>query len=412
MALTDTRIRNTKPTGKLQKLTDSRGLYLEVSATGSRLWRYRFRIDGKENTLALGRYPDMSLRDAREARDGALKLISAGINPALDRKQAKQAKAASNRNTFQAVAEEWLEQFEKKGCAPKSLTKRTTALKAYIYPVLGKRPISGIKASELLAILKRVDEGGAPTTAIYLRQWCSSIFRYAVVTLRAEHDPAALLQGAIVKPRTQHKKPLDSAGLVLFYQKMRADSGAYAVTKVALELLALLFVRTGELRCALWAEFDLEGAVWNIPAERMKGREAHVVPLSRQALELLHTLKRISWNTPFLFPNMKGNGLPMAAQTLIEALNRMGMGRGSELGFSPHGFRATASTMLNEMGYHPDIIERQLAHKEPNAVRRAYNRAQYLPERVAMMQAWADFLDTCKAGSGNVIPLRQAGRKT
>lgn len=404
MPLSDIKIRNIKPTDKPQKLTDSGGLYLEVKPTGSKLWRYRFRIEGKENTLSLGAYPLVSLAEAREARDKAKKLVSKGISPTLQKRAEKAARAASRKNTFKVVALEYYKQ-KKPRWADGSARLFLGTLELNVFPYIGALPARDVKPAHILDILKRIEKRGAPNQALFTRQVCSAIFRYAVVTLRAETDPAAPLIGAIHKPKTRHHKPLTKNELPLFFDGLKSYGGQFT-TKIMLELLALLFVRPSELRRSQWSEFDLENALWVIPAERMKMRELHKVPLSKQAIKLLLELQKITGKKEgVLFPNRTNPNKPTDESVLNEALKKMGLGVGG-FGFSSHGFRATASTMLNELGFRADLIERQLAHKEPNASRQAYNRAEYMPERIAMMQTWADLLDTFKEGSTNIIPLR------
>jgi integrase len=423
MALNDAKIRNTKPAEKPFKLTDGHGLYLEVRPTGAKLWRYRYRIAGKENVFAIGahcRAPAgeteaqatnrrasgrYTLAEARVERDRCRGLIKQGIHPAHHRKLEKATRVAEHANTFEAVAREWIEdRSKKKGWTDHYRRQVEQVLKDDVFPYIGALPIRQVTAAHLLEIVRRIEGRGAETIALLVRQWCSAIFRYAVGTLRADSDPAAALKDAITRPKTRHRKPLSRADIVRLLQKLDADAG-HRTTVIALRLAMLTFVRTVELRMAQWSEFDLERAEWRIPAERMKMREPHTVPLSQQAIALLRELQTLTGGQCWLFPNYRRPDTCMTATTLNRALQRMGFHGQGSIGFSAHGFRATACTMLNEMGYRPDVIERQLAHGERNKVRASYNRAEFLDERRNMMQAWADYLDGLVQGA-TVIPLR------
>ncbi len=403
--LTDTKIRNAKPGDKPIKLPDSNGLYLEVRPTGAKLWRYRYRIAGKENVFAVGEYPAIGLAEARAIRADARELVKQGIHPAHDRKACMAAQVAENANTFKAVAVEWAEQRKKKW-TPYYARQVDRFLNTDVYPYIGTLPIRNVTAAHLLEIVKRIEKRGAETVALVVRQWCSAIFRYAVATLRADHDPAATLKGAIHRPKVEHHKPLSREQVATFVKALD-DYGGYRTTVIALRLMLLTFVRTVELRAAQWAEIDLDRAEWRIPAERMKMREPHFVPLSHQAVELLRELNTYTGGRDFLFPNYRSPRACMTPTTLNRALERMGFNGKDSIGFSAHGFRATASTILNEMGFRPDVIERQLAHKERNKVRAAYNQAEYLEERRAMMQQWADYLNRLVVGA-EVMPIRGA----
>lgn len=401
---TDAFFRAKKPLEKPYKAADSNGLYLLIQPNGSRLWRYRYRINGRENVFALGDYPKMGLQEARLARDAARKLVKEGIHPAKHRKAARLLASDHAANTFEAIAREWIEQ-ERKDWTPYYLNQVTTVLEQDVLKKIGGLPIREVKAAHLLAILKRVEKRPAPTIAVLIRQWCSAIFRYAAATLRVDGDPAAVLKGAVKKQKTKRKQPLSAEEIPLFLSKLGASRGTLPVL-IALRLLLLTFVRPGELRQAEWSEFDLTEKLWRVPAGRMKMREEHVVPLSDQAITLLTELRGITGNRLLLFPNVRDPSRPMSPTTFNRSLERMGYAKT----FSAHGFRTTASTLLNEMGYHPDWIEKQLAHDERNASRRAYNRAMYLPERRNMMQAWGSYIDTLCSG-GNVVPLKSKASK-
>jgi integrase len=415
--LTDTKIRNAKKPGKL---TDAGGLYLQVMPSGSKLWRYRYRIAGKENLFALGDYVKepsgetveekrarirdgrLSLLEARTERDKCRGLVKQGIHPSHNRQAQRVAQVAENENTFEAIAREWIEQRRAKWSGY-YLNQVERTLEADAFPYIGTLPMRSITAAHLLEIIKRTEKRGAETVAILLRQWLSAIFRYAVATLRADADPAAALKGAIHRPKVEHRQPLARKDIPEFIKALDSHGG-FRTTAIAMRLLMLTFVRTVELRAAEWSEFDLERAEWRIPAERMKMREPHIVPLSAQAVELLRELYTLTGGQRLLFPNYRRPKSCMTATTLNRALERMGYGGK----FSGHGFRATASTMLNEMGYRSDLIERQLAHAERSKVRASYNQAEYMPERIAMMQAWANLIDEMAKPESKVTPIKRA----
>lgn len=392
MPLSDAKIRNTKHTEKPQKLTDGGGLYLEVRPSGAKLWRYRYRIAGKENIFSIGEYPTVGLSDAREQHRKARGLVEQGTHPAHHRQAERLATYAANENTFEAVAREWI---SKKGInwSPYYRSQIENFLMADMFPYVGKLPIRNVTAAHLLKILQRVEERGANSVALLLRQWSSAIFRYAVATLRADTDPAAALIGAIHRPKVKHHKPLSRQDITDL-SKGLDEFGGYRTTVIAIRLMLLTFVRTGELRKAEWPEFDLDRAEWRIPKERMKMDELHIVPLSRQAVELIRELQTYTSGRRWLFPNYRNPQMCMCSTTINRALERMGLNGKDSIGFSAHGFRATASTFLNESGYRSDVIERQLAHAERNKVRASYNQAEYMEDRRSMMQDWADMVDT------------------
>ncbi len=413
MPLTDAKIRNAKAGAKPVKLTDSHGLYLEIRPSGSRLWRYRYRINGKENVVALGEYLNdktrtghVSLDEARRARDDARALVKRGLHPARHRKEQQVAQAAEAANTFELVAREWMAQ-KKARWSPSYAAKVKSFLEADVFSAVGNLPIRNVTAAHLLDILRRVSNRGAPTVALLLRQWCSAVFRYAVATLRSDGDPATALKGAISRPRTKHRKPL-SRGEIVEFLKALESYGGERTTVIALRLALLTFTRPyKELAQAEWPEFDLDRASeWRIPGARMKLREPHIVPLSKQAVEVLRDLRRSAGDQRLLFPNTRRPETWMTATTLNRALERMGFNGKGTIGFSSHGFRATASTILNEEGYRPEVIERQLAHKERNRVRASYNQAEYLEERRLMMQKWADMIDEM-VNETNKVSLRR-----
>ena len=391
MPLTDARIRTTKPEAKPVKLADGGGLYLEVRPSGKKLWRYRYRIADKENLFAIGGYPEISLAEARAEHDKARSLVKQGVHPSHNRQAERLSTQLANANTFEAVATEWI--AKKAGrWTPYYRRQVENFLGADVFPYVGKLPIRNVTAAHLLEIIRRIEGRGASTVALLVRQWSSAIFRYAVATLRADSDPAAALRGAIHRPKVRHRKPL-TKGQIKDFTEALEKYGGYRTTVIALHLLLLTFVRPGELRKALWSEFDLGNADWRIPAERMKMREPHIVPLSRQAVILLKELQTYTGGRELLFPNYRRPKDCMTATTLNRALERMGFNGKDSIGFSAHGFRATASTLLNEMGYRSDVIERQLAHAERDKVHASYNHAEYMHERKVMMQEWSGLVD-------------------
>lgn len=401
--LTDPACRNAKPTDKPYKLTDEKGLFLLVHPNGSKYWRLKYRVAGKEKLLSIGVYPEMPLAGARSKRDEARKQISDGIDPSEAKQEAKRIAKVAAANSFESIAREWLEHMKHKW-SDGHHTYTTRRFEAYVFPEIGNAPISQITAPALLAVARKIERKGTIETAHKVMNTCGQVFRYAVASGRCERDPVSDLKGAIKpRPAPKHMNALNEKDLPDLLRKMDAyasDNGGELQTQYALQLLALTFVRTGELREATWTEFDLEKAEWRIPAERMKMKAPHVVPLSRQSIEVLEKLKALNGGYELVFPGVRP-AIPMSKNTVLFALYRMGY-RGRMTG---HGFRAVASTILNELGFDADVIERQLAHAERNKVRAAYHRAEYLPERRKMMQQWADYLDSKKAGA-DVIPLR------
>jgi integrase len=406
MPLTDVSIRSARPKDKPFKLFDSGGLYLEVNPAGGRWWRWKYRFGGKEKRLSFGVYPDVSLKAAREKRDGARQQLAAGIDPGEARKAQKLAQAGAE--SFEAIAREWHAKFSP-GWVASHGDRILRRLENDVFPWLGKRPIAEIKAPELLAMLRRIESRGALETTHRAMQNCGQVFRYAVATGRAERDPTGDLRGALPPPKEKHHASiLEPRGIAELLRAIDAYQG-YIVTKCALRLAPLVFVRPGELRRAQWPEIDLEKGEWRIPGERMKMREQHIVPLSRQAVEILLELEPLT-NRAFasrpeapryVFPSARTHERPMSENAVLAALRRMGYTKDEMTG---HGFRSMASTLLHEQGWNHQAIERQLAHAERNAVSAAYNFAEHLPERRKMMQAWADYLDGLKAGA-EVIPL-------
>jgi len=402
MPLTDTRLRSLRPRATIYRVADANGLAIEVTPAGSRLWRYRYRFNGKASMLALGEYPVISLADARRLRDGARIRLDAGVNPAQARRDEERERRTSAANTFEVVAREWIERMGGHWTEHHAADV-WRSLEQEAFPMLGDRPVSTVTPAEVIDCLRKIESRGAIEVAHRTAQRIASVFRYAVNTNRATFNPAADLRGVLKTRKVTHLAAMPREELPDFLRKLETYDGR-PETRIGLRLLALTFVRTGELRGAHWTEIDFDKAEWRIPAERMKMREEHVVPLSAQAIEALRELQTITGRAPLLFPGRSNAHKPVSENTLLFALYRLGY-HGRATG---HGFRALASTTLNEQGWPPDVIERQLAHAERNKVRAAYNRAQYLPERRRMMQAWADYLESLRIGS-DVVPIRKAG---
>ncbi len=381
MALTDIAIRTSKPRAKPFKLTDGDGLHLLIAPTGGKLWRLAYRFAGKQKTLALGAYPSVTLAKAREARDAARKHLAAGIDPSIRRKLDKQAAG----NTFRVVAEELLKKHEREGRAPATLVKLRWLLD-FAFEAFGDRPIAEIAAPEILLVLRRIEARDKYETARRLRSTCGMVFRYAIATARAERDPSADLRDALIAPKVTHRAAIIEPTAIGGLLRAIEGYGGYRVVRAALQLAPLVFVRPGELRRAEWREFDFDASEWRIPADKMKMRRPHRVPLSRQALAIVHEMRSITGHSQWLFPSVVSVRQPISENTLNAALRRLGF-RSDQM--TAHGFRAMAATRLSEMGrWTPDTIERQLAHQEVNATRRAYTHgAEYWFERVAMMQA-------------------------
>lgn len=400
--LTDPACRNAKPKNKSYRLADERGMYLEVMPNGSKYWRMKYRYGGKEKRLAIGVYPEISLSDARDKRDEARKLLKEGTDPGSAKKESKLAAKVATANSFEPIAREWLEHMKHKW-SDGHYTYTLRRFEAYVFAEIGHAPISELNAPTLLAMAKKIEAKGTIETTHKVMNTCGQVFRYAIASGRCERNPITDLRGAIkARPAPRHMNALSEKDLPDLLRKMGAyatDNGGEQQTQLALQLLALTFVRTGEMREATWEEIDLDKAEWRIPAERMKMKAPHVVPLSQQALDVLKQLKEINGAYRLVFPGTNP-ARPMSKNTVLFALYRMGY-RGRMTG---HGFRAIASTILNEMGFGADVIERQLAHAERNKVRAAYHRTEYLPERRKMMQQWANYLDSKKSGA-DIIPL-------
>jgi len=407
MALTDIAIKKAKPADKPYKLTVGGGLYLLVNLIG-KYWRYNYRFLGKSKTLALGIYPDVSLARAREKHADARKLLADGTDPGERRKETKQAALVAMANSFEAVAREWHAMKLKKKWTQSTADKTMTQLEAYVFPEIGHLPIANVKASQILAMLRKVEARGIAYTAVRLREVCGQIFRYGVATGRAEDNPAAHLVGALHKPEVSHRPAItERREFGAFLRDLRAATGYDPVTRYAAYFALMTFVRAQEFRFAKWEEIDWKAKEFKVSAKRMKtGKHlpAHTVPLSTQALALLRELKDLTGHSPYLFPKAKGyTDAPVISENTVgKMLNKMGY-QGRQC---VHGFRASARSILSEQGWSREAMERQLDHKETDSTIAAYARSEHLPERRKMMQAWADTCDALEAG-GDVVPLHE-----
>jgi integrase len=401
--LTDTSIRKATPDTKPRKLTDGGGMYLLLKPDGGRYWRLDYRHSGKRKTLALGVYPSVTLADARQRREDARRQLAQGVDPGAARKAAKKAEVeavTAAADTFEAVAREWM---ARQDVAEVTAAKTKWILETFLFPEIGQQPIAGITARDLLAALRKVEDTGRLETAKRAKIKAGQVFRYAVLEGRVDSDPTASLRGALKAPKGKHHAAVTDPARM--GELLRAIDGfaGQPVTLAALKLAPLVFVRPGELRHAEWVEFDLDGAIWRIPGEKMKMKAAHLVPLSTQAVAILQELHPLTGDGRYVFPGLRTASRPMSENTVNAALRRLGYS-GEEM--TGHGFRSMAATRLNEMGWNADAIERQLAHAESNKVRDAYTHAaQYLDERTRMMQAWADYLDGLRAG-GRVVAFK------
>lgn len=406
--LTYIQINAAKPKEKAWSLSDSQGLLLLIQPNGSKLWRFRYRFLDKQKTLHLGGWPQVSLADARVRRDEAKKKIADGIDPALEKKRARIAAKYAAANTFQAVAEEWLVKCERDGLAPVTVDKIRWLL-AKAYPLLGTIPIAQITPHEALAVLRKVEATGAYESARRMRSVLSRVFRYGVATVRCDKDVAADLRGAIAVPKVKHFAAITRPSEVGTLLRAIEGYTGHKVTVMAMRLSPHVLLRPGELRQAEWADIDFEEAIWFIPAERMKMRRPHRVPLSRQVIEMLKELHEHTHWWKYLFPCLGKPRKAMSENAVNQGLRKLGYTTDQ---MTAHGFRAMAATLLNEMGeWNPDAIERQLAHVDTNQVRRAYARGEYWDERVEMMQRWSDYLDQLREGGKILRPSFPAARR-
>lgn len=407
MALSDTAIKKARAADKVQKLSDGGGLYLHIATTGGKLWRWAYRFEGKQKTMTFGSYPDVGLSQARERCQEARKMLALGTDPMAQRQADKLAALAELAiettpiDTFESVAREWHSHW-KASRSDSHVGQVLRRFEADVFPAIGARPIDQIKARELIEVMQAIQARGAIDVAARALQTASQVFRYAIVHEKATRNPAADIRpGDVLTARTPtNYARVEAKDLPALLRKIEGYQGT-PVTRLAMKLLALTFVRTGELIGAQWDEFDLDAARWDIPAPRMKMKTPHVVPLSRQAVEVLRVLHGVTGNGDMLFPGERKNGKPMSNNTILMALGRMGY-KGQMTG---HGFRGIASTLLHEQGFDHAHIELQLAHAERNEVSAAYNHALYLKPRALMMQAWGDYLDGLTRG--NVLPLQR-----
>ena len=402
--LTDLKIKALRPRDAVYRVADKQGLVIEVPPTGSLRWRYRYRHRGKAKMLGLGTYPAVTLATARQKLTDARRLVQQGVDPSAERKQAKQAiveTAAVVADTFNAIAHDWM---AARDVAEITALKTRWIIETFLTPDLGQRTIGEITPRELLTVLRKIESTGKIETARRAKITAGQIFRYAIIEGKTEIDPTASLRGALKSVNTKHHAAItDPTRMGELLRAIENYSGQPA-TLHALRLAPLVFVRPGELRHAAWAEFDLDGGMWRIPAQRMKMKAAHLVPLSTQAIAILRDLHPFTKDSNYVFPSVRTTQRPMSENTVNAALRSMGYASDEMTG---HGFRSMAATRLNEMGWRADAIERQLAHAESNKVREAYtSAAQYLDERKRMMQAWADYLDSLKHG-GIVLPTRR-----
>ncbi len=399
MALNIPQIKNAKPTAKSYKLADGGGLYLLIHTNGSKYWRLKYRFGGKEKTLALGVYPSVSLAEAREEREKAKKHLRNFVDPSEDKKQRKQATVSKTVNSFEAVAKEWWNKQAGRW-SPNHATRVWGSLEADVLRYLGHRPVSEVTTDEVLAVVRRIEKRQALDVAGRVLQRCGSIFRYAIQTRRSTHNPTTDCAGALETRKRQHRLALKKSELPAFLQALKLYDG-HPITRLALTLLTITFVRPGELRSASWDEFDLDNKIWRIPAERMKMGTEHLVPLSRQAIAVLDELRPYTGDDKYLFTGERSRLKPISDNTMIYAMYRLGYKSRA----TPHGFRTSASSILNEEGFNPDAIERQLSHMERNKVRGAYTQhAEYLKERVSMMDWWGNYLEQLEPGS-NVLAV-------
>ncbi|WP_346899029.1 integrase arm-type DNA-binding domain-containing protein [uncultured Roseibium sp.] len=395
MALSDFACKNAKPKDKPYRLSDGDGLYLLVQKSGSKLWQLRYRFREKENVLSFGKYPLVSLLDARQKRDDAKKLLLEGINPAEKRRADKVAAVTEARTTFGLLAEEYINRMEEKDAAAATVAKTRWLLEGLTSP-LAKRPIKEITSAEILDLLQKIEKSGRKETARRLRGVIGSVFRLAIVTLRADTDPTLALQGALQPPKVKGRAAITDERK---FGQLLCDIDEYdgwPTLRAALQFLALTCVRPGEVRGATRDEIDFKKAVWRIPAERMKMRVPHDVPLSKQALAVLEDIWPLSEYGSLVFPSIRTIKRPLSENALNSALRRMGYTKDE---VTAHGFRVTASTILNQRGYDPDVIEAVLAHQDRNTIRRTYNRATYFEQRTKLMQEWADILDGLRAAN-------------
>jgi len=406
--LTALEVRNAKPKEKSYKLTDGKGLFLHVATSGKKTWRYRYELSGTESTFVLGEYPVMSLEAARHERTDIREMVKAGINPANERRKQKQAVTDARikekeliTNSFEAIAHEWHDHRRERwthAYAAANLAK----LKNDVFPAIGSTPVDQITPPMVLQIVRSVESRGAGETARKCLEMMNSVFRYAIQTGRATYNSAADMRGVLKSRKVEHHPMINPDDLPEFL-KILTKSDIHTTTKLAIQFTMLTAARSGEVRGATWKEIDLEKKLWIVPEERMKMRSPHVVPLSNHTLAILNRLSILQGDRGLVFPGIHHPEKPLSENTMLFALYRVGY----HSKMTMHGFRALFSTICNEAGFMPDAIERQLAHKEKNAIRAAYHRSEYMPERIKMMQWWADYLQSSEHGT-EIIPFRTA----
>lgn len=396
--LSDALCKNSKPKEKPYKLADARGLFLLVMPTGSKLWRYKYRYFKKEKVLSLGAYPEVTLKEAREKHFKAHKMVSEGGDPSAEKRDFRQKQSENAANTFELAAREWMKHNETIWSANHANTV-LRRMEQDVFPLLGHLPIRDISPKQLLNVIRKIEERSAFEMARRALQMSGQVFRFAIINDRADRDPSQDLKGALRPYKKTHYAAMDFRELPNFLEKFdRNEARVFPTTRYAIELLMLTFVRTGELIKAQWNEFDLERAIWVVPACRMKMRKDHIVPLSSQAVEILKSLKSLHANRTYVFPSQRNPRSHMSNNAILVALDRMGY-RGQHTG---HGFRALAMTAIKErLGYRHEVIDRQLAHSQRNQVVAAYDRAEFLDERKVMMQQWADLIDSLRVGDRN-----------
>ncbi len=405
MALDALTVKGSKPKEKSYRLYDSNGLYLEITPKGGKLWRLKYRYAGKEKRLSLGTFPDISLKQARSLKDEAKKQLANDIDPGELKKELKQSKLADAKNNFEAVAREWIYKNRNKW-SKNNTTHVISRFERDVFPLIGRYGIASVTAPQLLNLVQRIEKRGALYSAHKVLQNCGQVFRFAIATARTNTDPTTALRGALppVQP-IHHASITDPKAIGALLRAINGYEGTFT-TQCALKFAPLVFVRPTELRHAEWQEVDLDKAEWRIPANKMKMKAVHIVPLSKQAIKLLEEIRPVTGNGKYIFPGARSASRPMSENTINAGLRRLGYTKEEMTG---HGFRSMASTLLNEQGWNWDAIERQLAHAERNSIRAAYNYAEHIPERIRMMQHWADYLDGLAKGA-DIVSINKASR--
>ncbi len=400
--LTQLAIQHAKPRAKSYKLSDGQGLCLLVQPTGTKAWRFRYRYFDKENMLALGSYPEVSLAEAREQRTAIRKLLAAGIDPSQHRKQERFRKKAAMRNAFSSLADDYIEQLRELNRAPRTIEKNVWLLKKVAAP-LAHRPITDITPHELLALLKKIEKAGKRETAVTLKGTIGSVFRFAIANLRAQNDPTYPLRGALLPPVVKHRAAITDEVALGGLMAAIDEYPGWRPLRLAVLFLALTMTRPGDVRFAKRTEIIFPRSLWRIPAERMKMRRPHDVPLSTQALAIVREAWQLSEGSEYLFPAERDLGKPLQENAHNYLIRKLGYGKED---MTAHGFRASASTILNERRFDADVIEAALAHEDDNEVRAAYNRSTYLPQRIKLMQDWADLMDQFRLQAAEVARAR------